>query len=81
MYRKNNPWVALVAALLLAIILVFVCTGCAVQARAAAPDRFSIEYGGDHNGLYAWVLTDNTTGQEYLFVKDGDASGLVKMEG
>lgn len=37
MYRKHNPYVALVALLLLAVILAYACTGCAVQAEAAIP--------------------------------------------
>lgn len=68
MYRKNNPWVALVAVMLLALILAFVCTGCHVEAAAATEGteptaamgaagitgpRFEV----DHEG-YGWPWLD-----------------------
>ena len=71
MYRKNNPWVALVAALLLALILIFACTGCNAVAAEAAEDTepteptAAMEAAGltgprfevDHEG-YGWPWLD-----------------------
>ena len=108
MRYKYNPWVSLVALLLLATILVLVCTGCASETEAAergttcpvftegteeteaaaetetAPlRRFTVEWAGEGfphlTGLY--IITDNQTGVQYLFVDKVDGSGLVKLEG
>jgi hypothetical protein len=91
MYRKSNPWVSLVAVLLLAVILVWTCTGCAAAAgepRKAAryeviknSDRFAMEryFNGSRPDCY--VITDNETGTQYLYVADSYGGGLTKMEG
>ena len=86
MYRKNNPWVSLVALLLMLLILVLNCTGCdgvTVEAAAAtkpAP-RFTVEYAG--NGCQ--IITDNDTGVQYLYYETSGvyeaAGGLCKLEG
>lgn len=83
---KYNPWVSTVALLLLATILVLLCTGCATEAEATEPveiGRFSVEFAGSGfphlGGLY--VITDSQTGVQYLFVDKVDSGGLVKMEG
>lgn len=85
MHRKSNPWVSLAALLLLAVILVFTCTGCTSQAVAAetkpAP-RFTVEYAGNSCD----IITDNETGVQYLFYSYGTthnnmAGGLCKLEG
>lgn len=105
---KNNPWVSMVALLLLAAILVLVCTGCAPETEAAernttrpviteateemtapaetepaAIGRFSVKWAGTGfphlDGIY--IITDNQTGVQYLFVDKVDGSGLVKLEG
>ncbi len=106
---KYNPWVSMVALLLLATILVLLCTGCAPETEAAERDtptcsviteanqeteattetepavigRFSVKWAGagfPHlNGIY--IITDNQTGVQYLFVDNVDSGGLVKMEG
>lgn len=85
MYRKHNPMLSLVALLLLALILVLICTGCKTKAEAAetkpAP-RFTVESAG--NGCK--IITDTETGAQYLYYfysyngyKGG--SGLCKLEG
>lgn len=90
MKRKNNPWLSLAALLLLALILVLTCTGCraeveasepaaTVETEAETPARFSVvnEY---HNGVNIRVITDTTTGAEYIVVTSGYA-GVAKLEG
>lgn len=77
MHRKHNPYVALVAFLLLAVILAHVCTGCAVQAEETAP-RFTVEKAG--NGCR--IITDNQTGVRYLYyAMNSYGGGLTKLEG
>lgn len=79
MRRKNNPWVSLVALLLLVTLLVAVCTGCgATQAEAEEPDRFTIEEAGYKSGLIAYIITDNETGVQYLFI-DGYMCGSLTV--
>lgn len=80
MNHKNNPWVSLVALLLAALILVLTCTGC-TEASAAQNGRFIVEFGGYAEGLNIYVLTDITTGQQYLFVDGVQCGGLTKLEG
>lgn len=96
MNRKYNPMLSLVALVLLALILVLSCTGCAVEAAAAteptaepeagifSTSRFDIEH-----EFSVWpyleevyVITDNETGVQYLFVEGAQgAAGLCKLEG
>ena len=85
MNRKSNPWVSLVALLLLALVLALTCTGCASRAEAAetkpAP-RFTVENAG--NGCK--IITDNETNAQYLFYYYPDMTGragggLCKLEG
>ena len=79
MRRKHNPWVSLVALLLLVTLLVTVCTGCGVKpAEAEEPDRFTFEDAGYGRDLYAYVITDNETGVQYLFV-DGSYCGSMTV--
>lgn len=79
MRRKHNPWVALVALLLLVTLLVTVCTGCGVKpAGAEEPDRFTFDDAGHNPKLWAYVITDNETGVQYLFV-DGHYCGAVTV--
>lgn len=83
MNRKKNPYVSLVAVLLLALILVLTCTGCRAEAAETKPaPRFSVEDAG--NGCE--IITDTETGVQYLYYfrsyngyKGG--SGLCKLEG
>lgn len=85
MYRKHNPWLSLVALLLLALILVLTCTGCHIETEAAETEpapRFTMEEAG--NGCK--IITDTETGTQYLYYfhsyngyKGG--SGLCKLEG
>lgn len=83
MKLKFNPNVALVALLLLAIIISFVCNGCAVETTAATyktMERFTKEYAGQD----CFIITDNVTGVQYLAYEKsynyGTGVGLTKLE-
>jgi hypothetical protein len=86
-YRKHNPWLSLVALLLLALILVLACTGCRVEAEAAETGPASrYTYEVEHNGFGPsfYTITDTQTGNQYLFVRYGNGNGigggLTKLE-
>lgn len=81
MNQKYNPYVSLVALLLLALILVLTCTGCAVEAEAATLSRFAIARDEYNDGLTAYVITDTETGVQYLFVDGTQCGAMVKLEG
>ena len=80
MRRKHNPYVALLALLLLAFIVTWICNGCAVETEAATEktvDRFIVEYFGD--GIE--IITDNQTGDQYLAYRIYHTGiGLTKLE-
>lgn len=80
MRRKHNPWVALVALILLATLLLLTCAGCK-SASATGPDRFTWETYTDNKataGVY--IITDNETGVRYLYVKLGYGGGLTVLQ-
>lgn len=90
MNRKYNPYVSLVALVLLALILVLTCTGCHVEAEASTPqtlaeteaetqDRFTVE-SEHHSGLHIKIITDTATGKEYIVAMSGYA-GVAVLEG
>lgn len=81
---KNNPWVSMVALLLLAAILVLVCTGCAADTEEKANDRgrFTVEFARNFNGTEKlYIITDNETGVQYLLADVYNGAGLTKLEG
>lgn len=82
MNRKHNPWVALVALLLLVTLLVTICTGCSVtEAEAEEPKRFTVvetEEIGTFSNIA--IIADNETGAQYLFVKSGYGAGLTVLQ-
>ena len=84
MQRKHNPLVALLALLLLAFVLTFVLDGCAVHTEAATESRFTKEYHHISGHDYAYVITDNETGVQYLAYaiesNYGRGVGLTKLE-
>ena len=91
MNRKNNPWISLIALLLLTTILIYVCSGCERKEAHGLPKaeteaRFMIEHHimiEKESGIirYADIITDKKTGEQYLFYKSGSGSGLTNMEG
>lgn len=87
MNRKYNPYVSLVALLLLALLLVSVCAGCTNRAEAAGTKpakRYTYEAQNAGLGLDFYTITDTQTGNQYLFVytgtANGKAGGLTKLE-
>lgn len=81
MNRKHNPWVSLVALLLLVTLLVFICTGCGVtQAEAEEPDRFTYDYQQRYFGDRIYIIADKETGVQYLFVLSHNAGGLTVLQ-
>lgn len=82
MRRKHNPWVSLVALLLLVTLLVAVCTGCGTtQAEAEEePVRFAVDNSQPGYGLDLYVITDNETGEQYLFAENHRGVGLTVLQ-
>ena len=84
MNRKNNPWVSLIALILvLAGVLVLVCTGCGntTTAEAAENPRFVWEEAGfSILNYYAYIITDTETGVQYLLVRHLDQVGLTVLQ-
>lgn len=83
MNRKYNPHVSLVALLILALIVSFVCNGCSVETNATTyqtMERFTREYAGND----CFIITDNQTGVQYLVVAEytnyGKGVGLTRLE-
>lgn len=82
MQRKHNPYLAILALLLLALIVTWICGGCSVHADAAEKkvERFTVEYAG--NCLS--VITDRETGVQYLLYREtsnyGKGIGICKLE-
>lgn len=73
---KHNPWVSLLAALVMTIIVLLYFTGCS-SAAVQATTRFSCTPGGYVADSRLYVITDTETGEQYLLAP---GSGLVKME-
>lgn len=82
MKRKHNPWVSMVALLLLGALLVVVCVGCGTtQAEAEEPVRFAIDNSSQRGyGLDLYVITDNETGAQYLFAESYRGVGLTVLQ-
>ena len=87
MYRKHNPWVSLLAVILLVGIIAAMMTGCTpteteYETADEAPLDFTIERSNADVGFGAgvYIITDTKTGDRYMFVKAGYGGGLTKME-
>lgn len=87
MNRKHNPWVALVALILLVTILVWICAGCTVCSAATTEietlPRFTCEHVGHADWVNLYIITDTETGVRYLMAErysHGYGIGLTKME-
>lgn len=91
MNRKHNALVALVALLLLTAILLLVgCTEPAAATGSAAEEaettaRFTSEYiEGDSINMIGspdtYIITDNETGVQYLWIKSGYGGGLTVLQ-
>ena len=85
MKRNYKPHVALVALLILALIVSYVCNGCAVKTSAADKEepmfRFEIESLPVKGYYYLQIITDTETGVQYLFYQTASGgSGLTRLE-
>lgn len=84
MRRKHNPWISLVALLLLAVIVVFLATGCspaqAEESDKHQKDRFKIESVEYHGAEEFKVITDTETNFQYLYVEGGEEAGMVRLD-
>lgn len=85
--KRNNNWqlILFAAILALAMFAVFLCTGCAAgEAAEPAPKpepRFTFkEVENNVVGLRNWIITDNDTGVQYLYLDGGYDGGMVKLE-
>jgi hypothetical protein len=79
MRRKHNPHVALVALLLLALIVTWICGGCAVQTEAS--ENFPVErFTTKIAGFNIRIITDNETGVQYLVYGNTYGLGVTKLE-
>lgn len=86
MNRKHNPWAALVG-LLLGLLLVIFCAGCAsVDATypgepAEESGRFTIEHHTMTSSIYGVrIITDNETGVQYLVYTNGQGCGMTVLQ-
>lgn len=82
MNRKHNPMVALVALILLATILVWICAGCSDEIAPAeeTPGRFICEnMEVDFDDLRITVITDTETGRQYIAATNIRSGGGVGM--
>ena len=79
---KHNPWVSLLAALVMTIIIVFFFTGCATEAEEDAHNRFTVEFARNFNVTdQLYIITDTETGVQYLLADVYNGAGLTKLEG
>lgn len=82
MNRKHNPWVALVALLLLTALLLTI-VGCTDNTDVEEPEspRFVVEDMDEIERYYdVCIITDTETGVQYLLVKYGQGVGLTMLE-
>lgn len=85
MNRKNNPWVSLIALLLLAVLLVLICTGCGATTTAEAADttgRFVVEERVKDTtfGPGIHLITDTETGVQYMCIRDGYGVAVAVLQ-
>lgn len=79
---KKNPWVSLAALVLLLCLLAVLGNGCTTTIEATeteTPDRFTIE---DKSIQFSeiFIITDNETGVQYLWVKRAYGAGLTMLQ-
>ena len=85
MRRKHNPLVAVAALVLLATILVLICTGF-TDTWTPEPDvpgpRFTIERVTNNGaqGQQTLIITDTETGVQYLYFKSNNSGGLTVLQ-
>lgn len=86
---NKNSSASLVGLLLLLCIILVMFSGCssdytndknAYMEEATEHQRFSVEYFNISSHSSAHIITDNETGEQYLFYKFGSQGGLTKLE-
>lgn len=81
MRRKHNPMVSLVALILLATILVWICAGCGNEiAPAEETDRFVVV---TYNRVWPldsiYIITDTETSVQYLVADGTKGIGVTQL--
>ena len=84
MNRTHNATVALVALVLLAAIMVLVCSGCTADDRVNThknSDRFTVEryYYNEAGMPDCYIITDTETGVQYLACHLSRGMGLTPL--
>lgn len=85
MNRKANPFVSLIALVLMAAILLAVLCNCEpAETSAAEPARFKLTHKENTGGWIIRIFTDTETGAQYLLVGDstgyGEGYGLTVLQ-
>ena len=86
--EQRHPWVSLIALLFLVVFIAVLFAGCSAKkddtdettAYADEYKRFEVEYFNTSSHSSAHVITDNETGEQYLFYKFGSQGGLTNLE-
>lgn len=75
--------IEILAIALFAVFIVWLAGGFSAEAVNAdlASVRFSAESFKIDGATYGYVITDNSTGQQYLYIDGYGAGGLTKLEG
>lgn len=86
MRLKHNPWISLLAALVMTVIVLLYFTGCSAHAETAengkAQARFTTECDGPQVGVGTYyTITDTETGAQYLLVKNSYGMAMAELEG
>lgn len=85
--HRKNPWVSLVALLLLAVIVACLI-GCDREVQAEEETqisepvlngRFDVTADKEHEDLLVYVITDQEKDKQYLYVEGYHAGGLLPM--
>lgn len=79
---KHNPLVSAVALLILAAILLALCSGCGITTEAEVPSRFTCERAAWLDGVgELYIITDTETGEQYLLADGAYGTGFTNLEG
>lgn len=83
MKRKHNPMVALTALVLLATILLLICSGCTdtwTPEPGVPGPRFTIETVTNNGNGVTKIITDTATGVQYLYYRFDSGGGLTVLQ-
>ena len=79
MKQKNNPFVSIIALLVLAVLLLLL-VGCSETAEGAEENRFTFERDYHDSGNEIFIITDTETDEQYLYVDGHQAGAMVQLE-